>query len=653
MTKVRFLDQIPIGVFNTPPPNSAGYTGIYDNGTLVSSSVPFLNFSGSAVVEGFSVSGSNNGVTVYVPDAIVRIGDEISGGISGSVLFLGASGVLTQSPARLSYSDADGLTVNPSGTIVGGFTAGANIKGADPTFRITQGNYGFGYFASGDVGYFMQTTNNWAGVTSFGGLKMGIPYWAFGSAFVPEAIIHSKARVATDIVSIFQGTDSQSANLTEWQDVSGNILSRVDSSGNVVLGNNKYLKWRNNANNADVNVFLMDTNDDLQALGTWQFINGLKTDTLTNRSGAMTIGTTNAADVTLQTDGLARLTIDGSTGNVGIGTSTPGGVLETVSNADSFPGSYSNNLKLTASDFPTLYFNRTSDSRGYLFGVDNNGMNFSTVASGSPTSRMVINFSGNIGIGTDSPATTLHIKGGISGTIGTQIARLEGSLPELWFKDTSDNTGFSISKYGNQVYFVNTNSAGAHSNYTGMMQLSSGWWTIGGGSNPLARLYVYGNTLSGGTDFYVQSNHATSTVSIFKGTTVQLGNLTEWRNVNDTVVASVDASGNANFKGQVGVDQLYFNHSGAGAYILNSANGRLALYNNSASGFDLLQFGGTTSSFPSLKRSSAELQVRLADDSDYATFHAKTYSVNGTAGFTGSGAYTNFVIEGGLITSAS
>lgn len=36
----------------------------------------------------------------------------------------------------------------------------------------------------------------------------------------------------------------------------------------------------------------------------------------------------------------------------------------------------------------------------------------------------------------------------------------------------------------------------------------------------------------------------------------------------------------------------------------------------------ILKFGGTTASFPALKRSGSALQARLADDSDYATFYA-------------------------------
>lgn len=47
-------------------------------------------------------------------------------------------------------------------------------------------------------------------------------------------------------------------------------------------------------------------------------------------------------------------------------------------------------------------------------------------------------------------------------------------------------------------------------------------------------------------------------------------------------------------------------------------------------GFDRLQFGGSTSSFPALKRSSTALQARLADDSDYAEFDCGVLRANNT-----------------------
>jgi hypothetical protein len=51
-----------------------------------------------------------------------------------------------------------------------------------------------------------------------------------------------------------------------------------------------------------------------------------------------------------------------------------------------------------------------------------------------------------------------------------------------------------------------------------------------------------------------------------------------------------------------------------------SSDGVFIIRNNAASDFGRLQFGGSTSSFPALKRSTTYLQMRLADDSDYADF---------------------------------
>ena len=52
MAQVRFLDQVPVGVYN-PNGGSGGGSGtidIYQNGILVSASVPYINISGSATV---------------------------------------------------------------------------------------------------------------------------------------------------------------------------------------------------------------------------------------------------------------------------------------------------------------------------------------------------------------------------------------------------------------------------------------------------------------------------------------------------------------------------------------------------------------------------------------------------------------------------
>jgi hypothetical protein len=85
MAQVRFLDQVPVGVYQVNPDGSGGTIDIYQNGTLVSSSVPILNFSGSS----FQLSSFNTtGVTVYVSG---------SGGGSGNGFPFSGSAVITGS----------------------------------------------------------------------------------------------------------------------------------------------------------------------------------------------------------------------------------------------------------------------------------------------------------------------------------------------------------------------------------------------------------------------------------------------------------------------------------------------------------------------------------------------------------------------------
>lgn len=61
----------------------------------------------------------------------------------------------------------------------------------------------------------------------------------------------------------------------------------------------------------------------------------------------------------------------------------------------------------------------------------------------------------------------------------------------------------------------------------------------------------------------------------------------------------------------------FFQFSGR-TYFESNADGNLVFKNNAGSDFGRLQLGGTTSSFPALKRNGASLDLRLADDSGYA-----------------------------------
>lgn len=57
------------------------------------------------------------------------------------------------------------------------------------------------------------------------------------------------------------------------------------------------------------------------------------------------------------------------------------------------------------------------------------------------------------------------------------------------------------------------------------------------------------------------------------------------------------------------------------------SDGVVTLLNNAGTDFTRLQFGGTTSSFPSVKRNGTTLDFRLADDSAYASIRVSTLKV--------------------------
>jgi len=55
-----------------------------------------------------------------------------------------------------------------------------------------------------------------------------------------------------------------------------------------------------------------------------------------------------------------------------------------------------------------------------------------------------------------------------------------------------------------------------------------------------------------------------------------------------------------------------------------SVDGNIVLWNSPQTSFGLLQFGGTSASFPAIKRNGAGIDLRLADDSGYAALTAST-----------------------------
>jgi hypothetical protein len=130
---------------------------------------------------------------------------------------------------------------------------------------------------------------------------------------------------------------------------------------------------------------------------------------------------------------------------------------------------------------------------------------------------------------------------------------------------------------------------------------------------------LYNNLLFGTDNTYdIGASGATRPRDIYAANSLNSGN---------TVVA-----GGAIVAGAyvVAGSSWYLGWSGRSS-MYSPSDGVITISNNAVSDFSRLQFGGTTSSFPSLKRSGTEIQARLADDSGDATLTAGTLKSGGSA----------------------
>lgn len=88
---------------------------------------------------------------------------------------------------------------------------------------------------------------------------------------------------------------------------------------------------------------------------------------------------------------------------------------------------------------------------------------------------------------------------------------------------------------------------------------------------------------------------------------------------------------------------------GAGQVGNGGADGDLVLSNTAGTDFGILKFGGASSSFPALKRSSVELHARRADDSADASFQAAAFKVAGNQVLGAQGAAVSDASGGSTI----
>ena len=156
---------------------------------------------------------------------------------------------------------------------------------------------------------------------------------------------------------------------------------KLDIAGDVKLTNSNSIYWRNAANNADIPLLNLSSNN------------------------TFNIGTTSSSvpvQMALHTAGSERMRIT-SGGNVGIGTTNPGAKLHTIETG----ASEALRIDGASGGFALV----VSGGSSYKTSLKNASVGNTYVSSAAPANGLIVE--GSVGIGTTSPSQKLHVKGNI------------------------------------------------------------------------------------------------------------------------------------------------------------------------------------------------------------------------------------------------
>jgi hypothetical protein len=288
---------------------------------------------------------------------------------------------------------------------------------------------------------------------------------------------------------------------------------------------------------------------------------------------------------------------------------------------------------------------------------------------------MRMDANGNLAIGTTALSARLHVRG--DGT--NPIARFESSVGIQSLTINNAGETFNYGSGGNIMYIVNQNGSSTingkalawasnidnlagygfrffgfnNHSYTsgtgGLLDIGTNGGTFSasagsGNFRPLSLSYTINN--SGAQTGNATGLYLNATETALNGMTHNLMNL-QVGGVNKFVVKNTGEVISANNISATSGGYLGWEARSA---MRSVTDGRIILYNFALSGFDLLQLGGTTSSFPAIKRNGTAIDFRLADDSNYCDVNGKGFQ--GTYFYIGSTYYESARIYIGATTNA-
>ena len=312
--------------------------------------------------------------------------------------------------------------------------------------------------------------------------------------------------------------------------------------------------------------------------------------------------------ITFGTRGAEKMVID-NTGNVGIGTDSPGAKLE-IKQAPSTDANTSPFLRLMPTDIPTHdpkeyvgLFMGTSTTSNYGFSLsaiktDSHAANMALDIrchnnSSSGTSRLLIDKDGNVGIGTDSPTNPLQIGDNnvnmtvqaasgmvINGTLNnsfesdhpSRTVANNGNAPILIVAagtNASNNLSFGVggSNYGHRVWIQGYYDNGSGGNGTKDILLQPDGGNVGiGVTSPSYKLHVTGQVrATSGFIGDVTGNASTATNVAYTGLT---GTVPTWNQntsgvaAKATILETARTIGGVSFNGSANINLPGVNTTG-------------------------------------------------------------------------------------------
>jgi hypothetical protein len=268
-----------------------------------------------------------------------------------------------------------------------------------------------------------------------------------------------------------------------------------------------------------------------------------------------------------------------TSGNVGIGTTSPARKLQVNGDAELVSGNFylSNNYgiisKTSAGTAKDVFY--VDSSNNVIFGATAGGWNSIQFRNGA-TAQMYINSSGNVGIGTTSPQTPLHVYGTGSSTGGRTYARVQnsqidsaaaiqlvngdGRFAAVQYAGSTYATGETLSIFtenDKNIAFTTNGSAGSGgTSYVAFFPggyasekvrfTGTGNVLIGTTTDAGSKLFVKGSgTTSATTSLLVQNSAGTQALKVLDDTTSIFGDSTTTVNNLSTFYGSIDVKGSS------------------------------------------------------------------------------------------------------------